>query len=73
MNHLLFDFFTNHGSISVESITITKNSLLGELLDMTVHKQDNVHHKHISIARNFSAELCETLFEINKPNLSCIG
>ena len=28
MNYLLFDFFTNHGRISAESITITKNSLV---------------------------------------------
>ena len=33
---------------------------------MTVHRQVNVHQKHISIASNFSAKLYETRFEINK-------
>ena len=73
INYLFFDFFTNHGGINAESITITKNSLLSELLDMTVHRQVNVHHKHISLASNFSVKLCETLFEFNKLNLSCVG
>ena len=73
INYLLFGFFTNHGGISAELITMAKDSLLSELLDMTVHRQINVHEKYISIASNFSAKLCETLFEINKLNLSCIG
>ena len=75
-------FFSNYGCISVVSITITKNSLFSELLfffihsellDMTVHVQVNAHHKHTSLASNFSAKLCKTHFEINKLNLSCIG
>ena len=73
INYLFFDFFTNHRSISAESITTTKKSLLSELLDMTMHRQVNAHHKHISVASNSSAKLCKTRFEINKPNLSCIG
>ena len=40
------------------------NCLLSKLLDMTVHRQVNVHHKHINIASNFSAKLCEIRFEI---------
>ena len=65
--------FTNHGGISAESITIAKSSLISEPLDMTVHRQVNVHHKHISVGSKFFAKLYETLFEINKPNPSCIG
>ena len=65
--------------MSAELIVITKNSLLNELLDMTVHKEVNVCHKRISVARKtlifayFSAKLCQTLFEINKLNLPLIG
>ena len=66
-------FFTNHSGNSAESITATKNSLDSELLDITVHRQVNVHHKPISADSNFPAKLCEKLFEINKLNLSCIG
>ena len=65
--------FTNHDGISAESITIAKSSLISELLDMTVHRQVNVHHKHISVGSIFFGKLCETLFEINKLNPSCIG
>ena len=36
---------------------------------MTVYRQVNLHHKHISIASNFFAKLCETRFEIKKLNL----
>ena len=72
INYLFFDFFTNHGGINAESITITKNSLLSELLDMTVHRQVNAHHKHISLASNFAAKLCKTRFKINKLNIYCI-
>ena len=71
--YLFFDFFTKNGGISAKSITITKNSLLSELLDMTVNRQVNAHHRHISVASNFSAKLCKTRFEINNLNLSCIG
>ena len=37
--------------MSAELIIITKNSLLNELLDMTVHKEVNVCHKRINVAR----------------------
>ena len=33
---------------------------------MTVHRHVNVHHKHISVASNFSKKLSKTRFEINK-------
>ena len=73
INYLLFDFFTKFGGISAKSITITKNSLLSELLDMTIHKQVNVHDKHISETSNFSAKCFWKFLEFNKLNLSCIG
>ena len=75
--YFFFEFFTNHGDINAELITITKNSLLNELPHMTVHRKVNVHHKRIIVARKalifayFSAQLCQTLFEINKLNLRC--
>ena len=68
-----FNFFTNHSGNSAESITVTKNSLVSELLDVTVHGQVNVHHKPINAGSNFPAKVCETLFEVKKLNLSCIG
>ena len=64
--YFFFEFSTNHGGISAELI-ITKNSLLNELPDMTVHREVNVRHKRIVIAR------FQTLCEINKLNLPCIG
>ena len=73
INYLFFDFFTNHGGISAKLITITKHSLISELPDMTMQRQVNAHHKHISVASNFSAKLCKTRFKINKLNISCIG
>ena len=75
-------FFTNHGDISADSITVTKNSLLSELADMTVQDmtvQVNVHHKHIRVARKtlifeyFSAKLCKTLFEIKRTVLDGVS
>ena len=65
INYLFFNFFYQPWR--------HQNSLLSKVLDMTVYRQVNVHHKHISIASNFFAKLCETRFEINKLNLSCIG
>ena len=50
INHLFFNFFTNHGGTSVELITITKTNLPYELLDMTVHREV-MPHNYISIAR----------------------
>ena len=49
----------------------------GKCMDMTVHREVNVRHKHINVARKtlifkvFQAKLCQTLFEISKLNLSC--
>ena len=31
---------------------------------MTMHRQVNVHHKHISVTSNFSAKLCEKLTDL---------
>ena len=73
INYLFFDFFTNHGGISAKSITITKNSPISELLDRTVQRQVNAHHKHINVASNFSVKLCKARFKINKLNVFCIG
>ena len=50
--YFFFEFFTNHGGISVELIIITKNSLLNELPDMNVHREVNVRHKRTSVPRN---------------------
>ena len=77
--YFFFEFFTNHGGISAELIIITKNILLNELQEMTVHREVNVCHKRISVARKtlifvyLSTKLCQTLFKINKLNLLCIG
>ena len=60
-------------------ITVTKTSLLNELLNMTMHRDINVHHEHISIARKtlifkgFSLKLYQRLSETKKINLSCTG
>ena len=73
INHLLFNFFTNHGGTSVELITVTKTNLLYEFLDMIVRRQV-MPHNYISIARKtlifeyFSAKLCQMFFEINNLN-----
>ena len=75
-NYLFFDFFTNHGGITVELMTITKTTL-----GMTVqHKRGvNVRHRHISVASKalvfeyFSVKLYQKLFKTNKLNLSRIG
>ena len=62
-----------------ELIVIKKNNLLNEICDMTIHREVNLRHKRIRIARKtlffayFSAKLCQTLFEINKFNLPCIA
>ena len=76
---LFFEFFTNHGGISAELIIITKNSILNEFPEMNVHREVNVRHKRVSVAIKtlifayFSAKLYQTLLEINKLNLPCIG
>ena len=70
-----FFFFTNHGGIRAELITITKTSLLNELLHKTVQEEVKVRYEHISVARKqlifeyFSVKLCQMFFEINKLNL----
>ena len=77
--YFFFEFSTNHGGISAELIIITRNSLLNGLPDMTTHREVNVRHTRIIVARKilifayFSAKLCQTLCEINKLNLPCIG
>ena len=77
--YFFFEFCTNHGGMSAELTIITKNSLLNGLLDMMVHREVNVRHKHIIVARKtlilayFSAKLCKTLIGINELNLPCIG
>ena len=76
--YFFFEFSANHGGISAELI-ITKNSLLNEFPDMAVHREVNVRHKRIIVDRKtlifayVSAKLCQTLFEINKLNVPCIG
>ena len=46
---------------------------------MIVHREVNVRHKHIEVARktltleHFPEKLCQTLFENNKLNLCYIG
>ena len=74
--YFFFEFFTNHGGISVELIIITKNSLLNKLLDMKVQREFNVHHKGISVARKtliFAYFLwnCATRF-MKSTNLICL-
>ena len=59
-------FFTNHGSVSAELITITKIILLNELLGMTMHREVNVRQTlmYISVGKKtpifeyFSGKLC---------------
>ena len=63
-------FLTNHGGISAESITVTKNSLLSELLDMTFQRQVNVHHKHIGAASIFLRNCEKRFFKL--ANLICL-
>ena len=71
-------FFTSHSGISAKLITITNTSLLNELLDMTMHREVNIRHKHINLAKKtlifeyFSAKFCHMLFEMNKLILSCL-
>ena len=49
--YFFFEFFTNHGGISVELIIITKNSLRNELPDMNLRREVNLRHKCMSVAR----------------------
>ena len=77
--YFFFEFSTNPGRISAELMIVTKNSLLNELLGMMVHREVNVHHKHIIVAGKglifayFSVKLCQMFFGINKLNLPGIG
>ena len=71
--YFFFEFSTNH------ELIITKGSLLNEFPDVAVHREVNVRHKRIIVDRKtlifayVSAKLCQTLFEINKLNVPCIG
>ena len=70
------EFFTSYGGISAELIITTKNSLINQLSDMTMHREVNVCYKGISVAIKtlifayFSAKLCQTLFKLK--NLICL-
>ena len=63
--YFFFEFSANHSGINVELIIITKNSFLNELPGMTVHREVNVRHKRITVARkgliflrNFFSGIC---------------
>ena len=76
--YFFFEFSTNHGGISAELI-ITKNGLLKELPDMTVHREVNVRHKRIIIARKtlilayFLWNCPKRFLILTNFNLPCIG
>ena len=68
--YFVFEFFTNHHGISAELIIITKNSLFNEFLDMSFHREVNVRHKRISVARKTLRNCAKRFLKIT--NLICL-